>query len=120
MSHRRVAPVVLVVAMTVISNGRIAQSNSSQQKPDEKHHEGVNRHGDMAMGFSHLKTTHHFRLTPSGGSIQVQTNDPNDITSRDQIRMHLQHITRAFKEVTSPLLRSHTAAFRLACLPCGG
>jgi hypothetical protein len=50
------------------------------------------------MGFSHLKTTHHFRLTPSGGSIQVQTNDPNDTTSRDQIRMHLQHITRAFKE----------------------
>jgi hypothetical protein len=50
------------------------------------------------MGFSHLRTTHHFQLTPSGGSIQVQTNDPNDTSSRDQIRMHLQHVARAFKE----------------------
>ena len=64
---------------------------------DQKHYEDVNKHGDMAMGFSHMKTTHHFGLTPSGGFIQVQASDATDTTSRDQIRMHLQHITQAFK-----------------------
>jgi len=63
-----------------------------------QHSEDVKRHGDMAMGFSHLKTTHHFRLTSTGGSIEVSANDPKDTESRDQIRMHLQHIAKAFKE----------------------
>jgi hypothetical protein len=49
------------------------------------------------MGFSHLKTTHHFRLTSRGGSVEVLANDPNDSTSRDQIRAHLQQISKAFK-----------------------
>ena len=57
----------------------------------QQHQEEVNRHGDMAMGFSHLKTTHHFALSTSGGSIEVKVNDANDTVSRDHIRMHLQH-----------------------------
>ncbi len=48
------------------------------------------------MGFSHETTTHHFRLTPSGGAIEVTANDPNDAKSREQIRMHLTHITKLF------------------------
>ncbi len=40
------------------------------------------------MGFDHNKTTHHFRLLPKGGSIEVAANDSDDIASRDQIRMH--------------------------------
>ena len=34
----------------------------------DMHHQEVNQRGDVAMGFSHMKTTHHFRLSPSGGS----------------------------------------------------
>jgi len=64
----------------------------------QQHHEDVSKHGDMAMGFSHLKTTHHFWLTKSGGVISVEVNDPKDMTSLDQIRMHLQHISQAFKQ----------------------
>jgi Ni/Co efflux regulator RcnB len=111
MSTRSLLAVVLVTFLG-LAFGRAAQSNSSQPQQqhehpiaedkgshgDQKHYEDVNKHGDMAMGFSHMQTTHHFRLTATGGFIQVQANDPKDITSRDQIRAHLQHISKAFKD----------------------
>ena len=50
------------------------------------------------MGFSHEKTTHHFRLFSDGGSIEVTANDPADAATRDQIQMHLSHIARMFAE----------------------
>src|SRR5580700_3024182 len=56
----------------------------------------MNARGDHVMGFDHEKTTHHFTLTKTGGVIQVTANDPSDSTSRDHIRMHLQHISNAF------------------------
>ena len=66
------------------------------QHHDKQHHESVNTRGDHAMGFSHAKTTHHFRLKPDGGFIEVTANDANDAASRDQIRAHLQHIAKKF------------------------
>ncbi|HYW42277.1 MAG TPA: hypothetical protein VE959_05440 [Bryobacteraceae bacterium] len=59
---------------------------------------GVNSRGDHAMGFSHEKTIHHFRLFTDGGAIEVEANDAQDTESRDQIRMHLKHIARMFSE----------------------
>jgi len=50
------------------------------------------------MGFSHQMTTHHFVLTKDGGIIEVEADDPNDKTSRDAIRQHLDHIASLFKE----------------------
>ncbi len=61
-------------------------------KPDT----GVASRGDHAMGFSHETTTHHFHLYQSGGVIEVSADDPKDINSRDQIRMHLSHIVIMF------------------------
>jgi hypothetical protein len=58
----------------------------------------MNSRGDHVMGFDQNKTTHHFTLTKTGGVIQVQANDPSDTASRDHIRMHLQHISKAFAE----------------------
>jgi hypothetical protein len=58
----------------------------------------MNERGDKAMGFSHDKTTHHFNLSADGGSIEVQANDPADVSSRDQIRMHLGHIAQMFRQ----------------------
>ena len=58
----------------------------------------MNSRGDHAMGFDHDKTTHHFTLTKTGGTIQVTANDRADSASRDHIRMHLQHISKAFAE----------------------
>jgi hypothetical protein len=75
------------------------------QQPDQHHThqqdhqrmDGVNKRGDHAMGFSHEKTTHHFRLTGEGGAIEVTANDPNDAASQEQIRTHLS-ICKLFKE----------------------
>src|SRR5579862_8107732 len=58
----------------------------------------VESRGDHAMGFSHEKTTHHFRLLKEGGAIEVTANDPQDSASRDQIRMHLSHISKMFAD----------------------
>jgi hypothetical protein len=64
----------------------------------QSHHPAVDQRGDHVMGFSHEKTTHHFRLFADGGAIEVTANDPKDTDSRDQIRMHLSHIARMFAE----------------------
>jgi hypothetical protein len=66
---------------------------------DAQSHQGdVEKHGDMAMGFPHDKTTHHFRLTQEGGAIEVTVNDAKDTQNLDAIRMHLKHITTMFGE----------------------
>ena len=59
-------------------------------------HAGVDSRGDKVMGFSHEKTTHHFRLYDDGGSIEVEANSADDTASRDQIRSHLRHIATMF------------------------
>jgi hypothetical protein len=71
-------------------------SLSSVAFAQEMHHDGVNLRGDQVMGFSHEKTTHHFRIYKDGGAIEVTANDLEDTASRDQIRMHLSHIAGMF------------------------
>jgi len=61
-------------------------------------HAGVNERGDHAMGFSHEKTAHHFRLLKDGGAIEVQVNDASDSASRNEIRGHLTHIAQMFTD----------------------
>jgi hypothetical protein len=58
----------------------------------------MNTRGTHVMGFDQSKTTHHFTLTKTGGIIKVQANDPSDAASRDHIRMHLEHISKAFAQ----------------------
>ena len=58
-------------------------------KTEAKEGEEMNKRGDHVMGFDHTKTTHHFRLLPDGGTIEVAANTVEDTESRDQIRMHL-------------------------------
>jgi hypothetical protein len=60
------------------------------------HQADVEKHGDEAMGFPHDKTTHHFRLLPDGGAIEVTVNDTKDVDDLQAIRMHLKHITTMF------------------------
>ena len=69
----------------------------AQQTPDQ-HHPGVVQRGDRVMGFSHEKTIHHFRLTPDGGTIEALATNPSDVTSRQQIRAHLEHIAQMFHD----------------------
>jgi len=65
-------------------------------KRNSEHQLEVEKHGDEAMGFPHDKTTHHFRLSTDGGSIEVTVNDPKDTQDLTAIRGHLQHIAVMF------------------------
>jgi hypothetical protein len=62
----------------------------------EQHQADVEEHGDEAMGFPHDRTTHHFRLFPDGGAIEVTVNDGNDTQNIRAIRSHLTHIATMF------------------------
>ena len=78
----------------------------AQQQPKNDNHnmngmagmsdEEMNKRGDRVMGFDHTKTTHHFRLLPDGGAIEITANTAEDTASRDEIRSHLGHITKMF------------------------
>jgi hypothetical protein len=72
-----------------------AQQKDPPQYRSDHQHEVIKR-GDQAMGFTHAKTTHHFRLFKDGGAVEVEANDPRDTASRDQIREHLTHIAAMF------------------------
>ncbi|MEY2395730.1 MAG: hypothetical protein QOF94_2075 [Acidobacteriaceae bacterium] len=63
---------------------------------DDSTSSAMNDRGEKGMGFSQTTTTHHFLLSADGGVIQVETNDPTDTATRDNIRMHLTHVTKAF------------------------
>jgi len=60
-------------------------------------HDAMNHRGEKGMGFSQTKTAHHFLITANGGAIQVEANNPEDLTNRDNIKMHLHHIADAFQ-----------------------
>ena len=61
-----------------------------------RHQADVEKHGDEAMGFSHDKTTHHFRLYSDGGTIEVTVNASTDSENTHAIRSHLTHVVLMF------------------------
>src|ERR1044072_6704557 len=83
-----------IVASSILAIATFAIVYAQQPKADEQ----MNQRGDHVMGFDHTKTTHHFLLQASGGSIEVTANSPDDVESKEQIRMHLKHIARMFAE----------------------
>ena len=93
---------IALLALTAVP--LVAQDMSScpmhaqHQKEAAQHQHDVEQHGDQAMGFSHEKTTHHFRLSSDGGAIQVVADNAGDKDSVADIRMHLTHIATMFKE----------------------
>jgi hypothetical protein len=70
--------------------------HKEHMKDSSQHQADVEKHGDQAMGFPHDKTTHHFRLYPDGGAIEVTANDSGDSTNTGAIRSHLAHIVTMF------------------------
>ena len=56
----------------------------------------LKKRGADAMGFNQEWTTHHFRLAPTGGSIEVTVNDDADTATLDQVRSHLKSIADDF------------------------
>ena len=86
---RRSMPASLILMLATLVIGY-----AQQPKTDEE----MNKRGDHVMGFDHTKTTHHFSLQESGGSIVVTANSADDVESSQQIRMHLKHIAMMFAE----------------------
>lgn len=74
----------------------IALIASAQTQSDHTHHD-MEQRGNQGMGFAQDKTTHHFLLHKDGGAIQVTANSADDKANVDHIRMHLGHISSAFK-----------------------
>ena len=100
-----VAPVLIVLVAGARSQdagnaeASRSQSQSHSQETGKDPHKcsmDMQSRGDMAMGFSQTKTTHHFMRAKDGGAIRVEANDPKDSQSRDEIRMHLGHIAKSF------------------------
>jgi hypothetical protein len=56
----------------------------------------LKKRGAAVMGFDQETTAHHFRLSASGGSIEVLANDDDDTAGRDHIRTHLKDIATEF------------------------
>ncbi len=83
----RLAP----IALTVLA---LALSSAAQEHHHD--HNAMNARGEKAMGFSQTATTHHFRLLPDGGFVQVEANDAGDTMDRDHIRMHLRMQAKKF------------------------
>jgi hypothetical protein len=58
----------------------------------------VDQRGDEGMGFSHATTGHHFHLFPDGGSIEVESDSPDDNASKEAIRRHMLKIAGIFAQ----------------------
>lgn len=61
------------------------QQHAARQKPDGK-----------GMGFDQTRTSHHFRLSPKGGAIEVRVRNAADRELRDQVAAHLKAIAEQF------------------------
>ena len=89
-------PFKIALGLAAFAASLAAQTTPTPSAHD--HHAAVNERGDHVMGFDHEKTTHHFRLTKTGGIIEVSANDPKDPDSRDAIQQHMGHIAKMFSE----------------------
>src|SRR6476620_3686161 len=58
--------------------------------------DALKKRGAEAMGFDQNATTHHFKLAPSGGSIEVTVKNDGDDDALAAIRSHLRSIAADF------------------------
>jgi hypothetical protein len=98
MKTRKIITMALLLGSLLTLKAQKAEKPSMAECPMMNDHAAMNARGDNAMGFSQDKTTHHFRLTDDGGTIEVSANDPTDETSPSQIRGHLGHIAKMFEK----------------------
>ncbi|HVT45626.1 MAG TPA: hypothetical protein VMT00_14700 [Thermoanaerobaculia bacterium] len=92
---RRFIPVAsLIVVIGVAAFGE--ETDHSGHAHHAAHAKEVDQRGDTAMGFSHAKTEHHFRLRDDGGTIEATAKDAADGESIEQIRQHFREIAAAF------------------------
>jgi hypothetical protein len=87
------------VAFSLFTLRIMAQmTTSSPTAADAQRAAEVDQRGDEGMGFSHAMTGHHFHLFPDGGSIEMESDSPDDNGSREAIRLHMQKIAGMFAQ----------------------
>jgi hypothetical protein len=86
----------MLFARYVLFSAVLAIAPLTVAQHEHHHHDAMNARGEKAMGFSQTATTHHFRLLPDGGYVQVQANAADDAMNRDHIRMHLREQAKKF------------------------
>jgi hypothetical protein len=87
----------LIAGTAAFAAPTLTLGNSFSGQQDHSKHQQMEHRGNQGMGFDQQKTTHHFLLRKDGGAIQVTANSADDKTSKEEIQMHLRHITSAFQ-----------------------
>jgi hypothetical protein len=98
--------------------------------------EALKKRGADAMGFDQDATSHHFRLSSTGGSIEVTVRNTSDAASITAVRSHLRSIASEFADghfdkpfqthaevppgVTEMQASKQTITYRYEDLPQGG
>src|SRR4029078_8799215 len=75
-----------------IPKGMSHEEHLKQMEKDE----ALKKRGAEAMGFDQDATTHHFKLAPSGGSIEATVKNEKDETMIEAVRSHLRSIAADF------------------------
>jgi hypothetical protein len=88
--------VKLVIALFLFCGLQLSAQDVESCPTHKQHQADVEKHGDAAMGFPHDTTTHHFRILPDGGAIEVTANDSKDTQNIQAIRTHLTHVATMF------------------------
>ena len=88
----------LAVVAFPLAFGQTMDMKSCPMMQSSQHAKGVDHRGDQAMGFSHEKTQHHFRLFSDGGSIDVVVKSKTDADQVAAIRTHLKMIAGMFSQ----------------------
>ena len=86
------AALLLAPQHPTMPNGMSHEEHLKQMEQDEV----LKKRGAEAMGFDQDATTHHFRLAPSGGSIEVTVKNEKDAEVIASVRSHLRSIAADF------------------------
>jgi hypothetical protein len=99
--HSKTGKAMKLILQIALAVGVSAPSNQKPESqtgcPMHDAHTRMNERGEKGTGFSQTAAARHFLLHLDGAVIQVETNDSADATNRNEIRMHLVHIAKAFQ-----------------------
>jgi hypothetical protein len=98
----RISVIVCFLGLLAVSRSAAQHSAMPAGTTHEEHLAQMQKDAEMkkrgaaAMGFDQDKVTHHFVLSPDGGTIRVEVRDASDEASRQAIQQHLQQIAEEF------------------------
>ena len=88
-----------IVAFALLFTGQhpsMPPGMSHEEHVKQMKEDALKKRGAEAMGFEQDAAVHHFRLSPSGGSIEVAARNPADELTIAAIRRHLRSIASEF------------------------